>query len=108
MARKLGLAQLANTQDDVWTAILCLCALPMLPYDLMWQGVEEVWMNVPQAWRAPLEPLFKYIEQEWKPRKKELTVFGIADRTNNASESDNRGLAHVLPNNPNIYHLIGT
>lgn len=79
----------------------------MLPHDLMWRGVGILWEEVPLPGRNALYPLFKYIEEEWKPRKEELTVFGIADRTNNASESDNKSLGDILPNNPNIWHLIG-
>lgn len=98
----------ARDHEEIFSVIRCMCAVPMLPVALMWAGVLEIWNEVPMQWRGQMLPLFAYFESEWLPRKEELCVFKLASRTNNCSESDNRALASVIPENkPNIYHLIG-
>lgn len=83
----MGLTAVACEVDSVFTAIRCMCAVPMLPSDLMWVGVIEIWAEVPNAWRQQLRPLFLYFKREWLPRKEELCVHNLANRTNNCSES---------------------
>lgn len=109
MARKLGLAPLANTNDLIFSFISCMCSIPLLPACEIWAGVTQLWTEVElSGWSAELLPLFVYFENEWKPRLLELSVFGEPERTNNCSESDNRMLANVVPQNfPNIWILIG-
>ncbi|XP_052126359.1 uncharacterized protein LOC113214896 [Frankliniella occidentalis] len=81
----------------------------MLPSNLMWSGVLEIWNEVEDSgWGNELRPLFEHYERYWLPRKDELCVYNLEERTNNKSESDNHALASVIPQNrPNIWHLIG-
>ncbi|XP_034231381.1 uncharacterized protein LOC117639635 [Thrips palmi] len=108
-AHSLGLRHLADEFEAVFVFIRCLCGAPLLPADLIWHGVIEIWREVEQTeWRDELLPLFQYFEREWKPRVNELSVWDCPERTNNCSESDNHTLANVIPQNrPNVFHLIG-
>lgn len=108
-ARELGLTPLAQEHEFVLSSISALCAVPMLPSHLMWRGVEEIWQEVvDNGWDVQLWPLFQHFQSYWLPRRHELCVYGVPDRTNNCSESDNHAIASVLPQNrPNTYHLIG-
>ncbi|KAK3931712.1 Pyridoxine/pyridoxamine 5'-phosphate oxidase [Frankliniella fusca] len=108
-ASKLGLAPIAEENDEVKTFIRCIAGLPLLPPDRIWTGLLDIWAEVEEAgWADTLWPFFKYFESEWKPRIQELSVFESPERTNNIAESDNGSLASVIPQNrPNIWHLIG-
>ncbi|KAK3911587.1 Pentatricopeptide repeat-containing protein [Frankliniella fusca] len=106
-ASKLGLSPIANENQEVKTFIRCIAGVPLLPAQKIWTGVLEIWNEVMQAgWEDELRPFFEYFEKE--PRVAELSVFSVPERTNNVSESDNRTLASVIPQNrPNVWHLIG-
>jgi len=95
--------------EIVFNVIKSLCGAPLLPHNLIWRGVLQIWNEVEQSpWSNQLKPLFEYFEREWKPRVDELSVFDCPERSNNCSESDNHALASVIPQNrPNCYHLIG-
>lgn len=69
----------------------------------------EIWREVEHSgWENELWPLFEHYERYWLPRKDEVCVYKVKERTNNSSESDNHGLATVIPQNrPNIWHLVG-
>lgn len=99
-ARELGLAQLANQNPLVHSFIRCIAGAPLLPMYLIWSGVCEIWDEVVAAgWGDELLPLFQYFEGTWMPRLNELSVFGVEDRTNNCSESDNHMLGTEIPQN---------
>ncbi|KAE8740311.1 hypothetical protein FOCC_FOCC014185 [Frankliniella occidentalis] len=107
-ARELGLKTLAVEEENVWEAVRCLCAVPLLPSNLMWDGVLEIWQDIVEnGWDQNLGPLFDYFQREWLPRRIELSCYNCPERTNNCSESDNHSLATVLPkNHPNIWSLV--
>lgn len=109
MARKLGLSDLASEDEKVYDFIRCLGSVPLLPQHLMWKGVCDIWGEIEdEGLDDEFLPLLQYFEREWKPRRDELSVFGMPERTNNCSESDNRAMASFIPQNgPNIYHLLG-
>ncbi|KAK3924154.1 Phosphate acyltransferase [Frankliniella fusca] len=108
-AWRLGLAPHATDNPLVFEFIRCVCALPLLPMHLIWAAAQEFWGEVEASgWGPDLLPLFQYFEETWMPRINELSVFGDSDRTNNCSESDNRTLANVFPqNHPNVWQLVG-
>ncbi|KAK3922760.1 Tyrosine recombinase, partial [Frankliniella fusca] len=107
-AREEGFARLAKENDFVFSSIAALCAVPMLPKNLMWAGVVEIWNEVQANGYVQLRTLFEHFERYWLPRIDELCVFNLPSRTNNCSESDNRAIATALPQNrPNCWHLIG-
>lgn len=107
-ARKLGMAPIAAENEIVHTFIRCICGAPLLPGDLIDVGVEEIWVEVEASgWGQLLGPFFEYYRRYWFPRIAELSVFGIPERTNNASECDNHALGNVLPQNrPNIWKVV--
>ncbi|XP_052127959.1 uncharacterized protein LOC127750394 [Frankliniella occidentalis] len=109
-AKDEGLAPLAKENEFVLSTIAALCAVPMLPKNLMWAGVLEIWNEVETNgyWHVQMWPIFEHFERYWLPRRDELCVFNAPSRTNNCSESDNRAIATMLPQNrPNCWHLIG-
>ncbi|KAK3910859.1 N-(5'-phosphoribosyl)anthranilate isomerase [Frankliniella fusca] len=108
-ARKLGLADLAQENDLIFSYIRCLSAVPLLPADMIMLGVDELWVEIEATqWGPVLEPLFLYFRREWSTRLQELSVFGQPERTNNCSESDNHSLCVVIPKTrPSIWQCIG-
>ncbi|KAK3916946.1 Magnesium-protoporphyrin IX monomethyl ester [oxidative] cyclase 2, chloroplastic, partial [Frankliniella fusca] len=109
-AHSLGLRTLALENERVFKFIKALGGAPLLPCDLIWRGVLQIWDEVERSpWSNQLRPLFEYFEREWKPRVDELSVFDCPERSNNCSESDNHALASLIPQNrPNCFHLIGS
>ncbi|XP_052130715.1 uncharacterized protein LOC127751337 isoform X2 [Frankliniella occidentalis] len=107
-ARILGLSRLAIDEEVVGESLRCLCAAPLLPSNLIWDGVLEIWQEVvEEGWDQDLRQLFEYFRTEWLPRRIELSVYNCPERTNNCSESDNHAIASVLQrNHPNIWSLI--
>lgn len=93
----------------VFELIRCFCAVPMLPYHRIEEGVNELWLEIQElGWGQQFRPLYEYFQREWLPRAEELSVFMQPERTNNCSESDNHALANVFPkNHPNIWQMIG-
>ncbi|KAJ1519180.1 hypothetical protein ONE63_011214 [Megalurothrips usitatus] len=108
-AREIGLAPMAGENELVLSFIRSICAVPLLPLHLMWRGIIELWEEVTASgWHNELLGMFQYLELEWRPRFPELCVFGVDDRTNNCSESDNHMMANVVPqNHPNVWALVG-
>ena len=76
---------------------------------MIWTGVVQIWHEVVAAGLGDIFlPVFQYLETEWKPRIDELSVFGMPERTNNCSESDNRSMGNLIPQQrPNVWHLTG-
>ncbi|KAK3921811.1 Non-structural protein 1, partial [Frankliniella fusca] len=107
-ARELGLKRLVEEDENVAEAVRCLCAVPLLPSNLMWDGVLEIWQDVVEMGRDQhLGTLFHYFQRVWLPRRIELSCYNCPERTNNCSESDNHSIATVLPkNHPNIWSLV--
>ncbi len=83
--------------------------MPLLPSTLIAGAVDNLWNEVIAAgWGDKLHSLFAYFRREWVPRVTEISVFNQPERTNNVSESDNRSIANVVPqNHPNVWALIG-
>jgi len=108
-AHSMGLKFLAENNEDAFQVIMSLCGAPLLPKDLICDGVWELWHGVEDTeWSNEVLPLFQYFEREWMPRLDELSVWGCPSRTNNVSESDNHTLSNVVPQNrPNVFNLIG-
>lgn len=95
----------------VLTCIRCLCAAPLLPEDLIMEGLAQIWTEIEELGLADiLRPLFiDYFNRAWQQRLQELSVYKQPERTNNCSESDNHSMAVEIPRNgPSIYQLLGT
>lgn len=107
-AFELGLSPLAARNDIVLSFIKCLCAIPLLPADMIETGVQEIWREIEASgWVSDLEPLCGYVRREWLPHVAEVSVYDDALRTSYCCNSDNHMLASVLPQNrKNIWYLL--
>ncbi len=109
-SNSLGLYALMQGDWVFDTIVRCLCALPLLPNYLLFQGLIEIgnWARNTGFMRWPrVRDLFAYIEHEWMRRYRYLSVCGSEDRTNNISECANATLGWDLrQNRPNVYDMI--
>lgn len=99
-AKKMGLRRDAKFSD----AVKQVCALALLPNDFVVQGfksIEETFKIKSKRWTA----FKKYWMKQWSSAN--ISVYGLVDRTNNFSESNNKSLNLLLQSrHPNIWILI--
>ncbi|KAK3916556.1 N-methyltransferase gliN, partial [Frankliniella fusca] len=89
--RKLGLHPVAEENEQVHVFIRCLAGISLLPVNMMWTGVLQIWGEVVEAGFYQLFlPVFQYLETERKPRRHEMSCFDVPERTNNCSK-------HLVP-----------
>jgi len=86
-----------------------MSALPLLPRRIIWKGFKAIGKEArKKRVMAKMLKLFQYWCRTWRPKISVLSVCGSADRTNNASESDNRMLQDaVTERRPNVWDFVG-
>lgn len=105
---KLDLYELIKDEEEVASIVRSVGALPLLPADDIKNGLVDLGNEaVEKGWMAELRPFFKYMNKEWMPKVPILSVMDSDHRTNNVSESGNRGFnKQVKVSNPSCYQVI--
>lgn len=106
--KKLGLYELVKEEEEVASIIRAAGALPLLPTNEIEQGLEDLGHEtVDKGWMPELKDFFKYMVKEWIPKVPVLSVKDSVHRTNNGSESANRGFNKAVgTSNPNCFQVI--
>ncbi|KAK3909688.1 hypothetical protein KUF71_017303 [Frankliniella fusca] len=108
-ARKLGMYKVIKKNYHVRTLVRWLTCLPLLPVASIKKGLREIARRaVKKGVAEHMVKLLQYWVRFWLPKLHVLSVSGCADRTTNASESDNRMLQDAVPvKRPNVWDFIG-
>lgn len=93
-------------KDERFTeAVKKLCYLALLPNEFVLEGFECIDNSVSNFGSTRWERFRKYWMKQWAPAN--ISVYGLGDRTNNFSESNNKSLnLFLLKHHPNIWNLI--
>lgn len=93
-------------KDDRFTdAIAKVCHLALLPNDFILEGFECIDKSLSNVVSKRWERFRNYWLKQWLPAN--ISVYGLGDRTNNFSESNNKSLnLYLLKHHPNIWNLI--
>ncbi|KAJ6647973.1 hypothetical protein Bhyg_03198 [Pseudolycoriella hygida] len=84
-----------------------LCVLALLPNDYVIQGFECIDSGFKDVNSTRWDAFRKYWMKQWA--KANISVYGLVDRSNNFSESNNKSLNLLLKKtHPNIWYLIKT
>lgn len=101
--KRFGLRRDERFQD----AIKKLCHLALLPNECVLAGFESIDASVRTIGSTRWERFRKYWLKQWGSAN--ISVYGLVDRSNNFSESNNKSLNLLnLKHHPNIWHLIKT
>ncbi|XP_034253871.1 uncharacterized protein LOC117652827 [Thrips palmi] len=110
-AKKTRLTKLVKASKEANLLVGCLCALPLLPEDLICKGyVYVVKRAAKKGHFDKLGPLLKYVLTSWMqgPNSDVLSVYRCDNRTSNVCESDNASLAALLKiKHPAVWALLG-
>lgn len=106
---KLNLRELINEEEEVASIVRSAGALPLLPTEEIEAGLRNLGEEAAEkGWMPQLKPFFKYMDKEWMPKVDILSVADSDHRTNNVSESGNRGLNKELKaSNPSCFQVVG-
>lgn len=99
--KRFGLRKDERFQD----AIKKICHLALLPNELVLGGFQSIDDSLRNIESMRWERFRKYWLKQWGSAN--ISVYGLVDRTNNFSESNNKSLNLLnLKHHPNIWHLI--
>ncbi|KAE8739287.1 hypothetical protein FOCC_FOCC015210 [Frankliniella occidentalis] len=109
-ARELGLVPFMNQQRRLKSLIRSVCALPLLPQNLIGRGLNTLIQEARRrGYIQLLAPFFNYLIDTWmtNPLFSTMCVFNQPHRTNNVSESCNRMLrARTGAHRPGLWHFL--
>ncbi|XP_052130928.1 uncharacterized protein LOC127751419 [Frankliniella occidentalis] len=107
-ARKLGMYKVMKKSPHVRSLVRWLSCLLLLPMDYIRKGFRIITRRaIKKRVSHHLVGLQGYWMRTWHPKLHLLSVSGCADRTSNASESDNRALQDSVPvKRPNVWDFI--
>lgn len=108
-ARKLGMTRIIRKSPVVRSLIRKLCVLPLLPQSRIREGYVSIGKEIRRSKRSHVMlGLMQYWVRTWRPKMHVLSVSGCTDRTNNASEIDNKLLQDSMrQKRPNVWDFIG-